>query len=319
MRVDYIAKRLVFAVLTIFIATTFNFVLFRFTPGSPLADLSRLPTATAQTKQALARSFGLNKSEWDQYAAYLDQLVHSNLGLSYDNEQPVTSNLSTAISNTVPMVALGTAVALIAGIAGGVVSAWRRGTALDHVGTGTAIGLSSLPTQWLGLLLIIGFAGVLPTSGMTNDFLINPSFWQHFGDVLGHMLLPALTLAVSLCGGYLLIVRSSVLEALREDYILTARAKGLTARAVLARHALPNAMLPITTLISLSLGYLVTGAILIETVFSWPGIGRAIYQAVLDRDYPTLQGGFLFLTVSVVLCNLAADLIYLRLDPRVAQ
>lgn len=319
MRADYIAKRLVFAVLTIFIATTFDFVLFRSTPGSPLVDLSRLPTATAQTKQALARSFGLNKSEWNQYEAYLDQLVHGNLGLSYDNEQPVVDNLSTAMANTVPMVALGTAVALFAGIAGGVVSAWRRGTAVDHVGTGTAIGLSSLPTQWLGLLLIIGFAGILPTSGMTNDFLVNPSFWQHVGDVVDHMLLPALTLAVSLLGGYLIIVRSSVLEALREDYILTARAKGLTARAVLAHHALPNAMLPTTTMISLSLGYLVTGAILIETVFSWPGIGRAIYQGVLDRDYPTLQGGFLILTVSVVLCNLAADLIYLRLDPRVAQ
>lgn len=319
MRGNYIAKRLLFAALTIFVATTFDFVLFRLTPGNPLVNLSRMPTATAQTKQALAHSFGLDKSEWTQYRDYLDQLVHGNLGRSYDNQQPVSSNLATAMSNTIPMVALGTAVALVLGVAGGVVSAWRRDTLVDHVGTGSAIGLSSLPTQWLALLLIIVFARVLPTNGRTNDFLLNPSYWQHVGDVLHHMLLPAATLALSLCGGYLLIVRSSVLETLRQDYILTARAKGLKPRSVLARHALPNALLPITTLVALSVGYLVTGAILIETVFSWPGIGRAIYQAVLDRDYPTLQGAFLILTASVVLCNLAADLLYLRLDPRVTQ
>lgn len=319
MRGRYLARRLLFAGLTIYAATTFDFALFRLTPGSPLVDLSRLPTATAETKQALARSFGLDKSEWTQYWDYLDQLAHGNLGRSYDNEQPVSSNLATAMSNTIPMVALGTAIALVLGVVGGVLSAWRRDTLVDHIGTGGAIGLSSLPTQWSGLLLIIVFARVLPISGRTNDFLVNPSYWQHVGDVLDHMVLPATTLAVSLCGGYLLIVRSSVLETLRQDYILTARAKGLTSRAVLARHALPNALLPITTLVALSVGYLVTGAILIETVFSWPGIGRAIYQAVLDRDYPTLQGAFLILTASVVLCNLAADLLYLRLDPRVSE
>jgi ABC-type dipeptide/oligopeptide/nickel transport system permease component len=133
------------------------------------------------------------------------------------------------------------------------------------------------------------------------------------------MFLPALTLGLTLYGEYTLIVRSAMLETLGEDYILTARAKGLKPRTIVRKHALRNAMLPITTLIALSLGYIVAGAILIETVFSWPGIGRAVYEAVLQRDYPMLQGAFLVLTLSVIFFNLVADLIYFRLDPRITE
>jgi peptide/nickel transport system permease protein len=133
------------------------------------------------------------------------------------------------------------------------------------------------------------------------------------------MFLPALTLGLTLYGEYTLIVRSAMLETLGEDYILTARAKGLKPRTIVRKHALRNAMLPITTLIALSLGYIVAGAILIETVFSWPGIGRAVYDAVLQRDYPMLQGAFLVLTLSVIFFNLVADLLYFKLDPRITE
>ncbi|MHB1533078.1 MAG: ABC transporter permease [Acidimicrobiales bacterium] len=314
-----IIRRVLFAVLAIFLAITFDFFLFRAAPGSALTDLARLRNTTAATTHALSVEFGLNKSVWQQYLSYLGQLAHGNMGLSYDNEQPVLSNLLLAIGDTLPMVALGTAVALAVGIVAGIVSAWRRGGLADQLGTGAALGLYSVPTQWLGLMLVIAFAGILPGGGRTNQFLVAPGFWQHVGDVLTHMILPSLTLALSLCGGYILIVRSSVLATLREDYILTARAKGLSSRAVLRRHALPNAMLPLVTVTALSLGYLVTGTILIETVFSWPGIGMAIYVALTDRDYPMLQGAFLIFTTSVVVCNLAADLLYMRLDPRVGH
>jgi ABC-type dipeptide/oligopeptide/nickel transport system permease component len=168
-------------------------------------------------------------------------------------------------------------------------------------------------------MLIIIFAGVLPTGGMTNEFLLNPGFWQHLKDLGSHILLPSLTLGLVLYGEYTLIVRSAMLETLGEDYILTARAKGLKPWTIVRKHALRNAMLPITTLVALSLGYIVAGAILIETVFSWPGIGRGVYDAVLERDYPMLQGAFLLLTVSVVLCNLIADLLYFKLDPRITE
>jgi ABC-type dipeptide/oligopeptide/nickel transport system permease component len=316
---DYVLKRVAFAIVTIFVAVTINFVLFRLAPGNAVTNLSRVPHATKQLKHALEVQFGLDKSKWQQYVIYLKQLVHGNLGISYENEQPVATNLRTALINTLPMVTLGTVFSIILGTITGVIAAWRRGTPTESLTVWSALGFYSLPTQWLGLMLIIIFAGVLPTGGMTNEFLLNPPFWTHVRDLASHIFLPSLTLGLVLYGEYTLIVRSAMLETLGEDYILTARAKGLKPRTIVRKHALRNAMLPIITLVALSLGYIVAGAILVETVFSWPGIGRAVYEAVLERDYPMLQGAFLVLTISVVFCNLAADLLYFHFDPRITE
>ena len=316
---DYVLKRVGFAIVTVFVAVTINFVLFRLAPGSAVSNLSRVPHATQQLRHALEVQFGLDKSKWQQYVIYLKQLAHGNLGISYENEQPVSTNLRVALINTLPMVTLGTVFAIVLGIFTGVLAAWRRGTKTESFSVATALGFYAMPTQWLGLMLIIIFAGVLPTGGMTNEFLLNPPFWTHVKDLGSHILLPALTLGLVLYGEYTLIVRSAMLETLGEDYILTARAKGLKPRTIVRKHALRNAMLPITTLIALSLGYIVAGAILIETVFSWPGIGRAVYDAVLQRDYPMLQGAFLVLTLSVIFFNLVADLLYFKLDPRITE
>ena len=314
---DYIIKRTAFALVTILVAVSLNFVLFRLAPGTAVSNLSRVPHATQELRQALKRQFGLDKSRGEQYVIYLKQLAHGNLGVSFENQQPVSTNLKTAILNTLPMVGLGTLFAIVIGTLTGVIAAWRRGTAVEGVTVTTALGFYSMPTHWLGLMLVILFTGVLPTGGMTDDFLIDPSFWTHIKDVLSHMVLPSLTLGLVLFGEYTLIVRSAMLETLGEDYILTARAKGLRPWTIVRKHALRNAMLPIATLVALSLGYIVAGAILIETVFSWPGVGRAVYDAVLNRDYPMLQGAFLFLTISVVFFNLLADLLYFKLDPRI--
>jgi peptide/nickel transport system permease protein len=314
---DYVLKRVAFALVTIFVAVTINFVLFRLAPGSAVTNLSRVPHATQQLRHALEVQFGLDKSKGEQYVVYLKQLIHGNLGISFENEQPVSTNLRIDLINTLPMVTLGTVFSILIGTLTGVVAAWRRGTPTEALTVSSALGFYSMPTHWLGLMLIIIFAGVLPTGGMTNEFLLNPGFWQHLKDLGSHILLPSLTLGLVLYGEYTLIVRSAMLETLGEDYILTARAKGLKPWTIVRRHALRNAMLPITTLVALSLGYIVAGAILIETVFSWPGIGRAVYEAVLERDYPMLQGAFLILTISVVLCNLIADLLYFKLDPRI--
>ena len=316
---DYVIRRVAFALLTVFIAVTINFALFRLAPGTAVTNLARVPHATPETRQALKREFGLDKSKFQQYVIYLKQIAHGNLGLSFANSQPVKDNLWTALKNTIPMVALGTLFAIVVGTATGVLAAWRRGTFVEGASVTTALGFYSMPTHWLGLMLVILFTGVLPTGGMSNDFLINPSFWTHLKDLAAHITLPALTLGLVLFGEYTLIVRSAMLETLGEDYVLTARAKGLKPAAVLRRHALRNAMLPIATLVALSLGYIVAGAILIETVFSWPGIGRAVYEAVLQRDYPMLQGAFLVLTISVVFFNLLADLVYFKLDPRITE
>jgi peptide/nickel transport system permease protein len=314
---DYIVKRTAFALVTIFVAVSLNFVLFRLAPGTAVSNLSRVPHATQELRQALKSQFGLDQSRGTQYVIYLQQLAHGNLGISFENQQPVSENLKTAILNTLPMVGLGTLFAIVIGTLTGVIAAWRRGTGTEGATVTTALAFYSMPTHWLGLMLVILFAGILPTGGMTNDFLIDPSFWTHTKDVLSHMVLPSLTLGLVLFGEYTLIVRSAMLETLGEDYILTARAKGLRPWTIVRKHALRNAMLPIVTLMALSLGYIVAGAILIETVFSWPGVGRAVYDAVLNRDYPMLQGAFLFLTISVVFFNLVADLLYFKLDPRI--
>ena len=315
----YVWKRSVFALVTIFIALSFNFVLFRVLPGSAVSSIARVPHASAELKHALEAQFGLDKPVWEQYLLYLRELLHGNLGVSFANRQPVTTNLLEAFGNTLPLVVTGTLIAIILGIATGIFSAVRRGTIGETVSTNLAVLFYAFPTQFLGMMLLILFAGYLPSVGMSDPFAVGLSPWDHFIDLLRHLILPAATLVLTLYAENTLIVRSAMLETLGEDYILTARAKGLPMRRIISSYALRNAMLPIVTQVALTLGSIVTGAILIEVIFSWPGIGRALYAAVLNRDYPMLQGGFLIITVVVVLLNYLADLLYYRLDPRLTR
>jgi ABC-type dipeptide/oligopeptide/nickel transport system permease component len=317
---DYVIKRGIFAVVTIFVAITINFFLFRVLPGTAVTNLSRVPHASPQLQHALTVEFGLNLPKWQQYFIYLKNLLHGNMGISFTYQQPVTQLLIQDLKNTIPMVTVGTLAAILVGIVTGVLSAWRRGSVADHTSTNAAIFFYAFPTQWLGLMLLIIFAGTLPAGGMSNPFLFGAEpFWQHLADVGQHMILPAATLMLTAYGSYTLIVRSSMLETFGEDYVLTARAKGLPARQIVRRHAFRNAMLPLVTLVALDLGYIVGGAVLIEVIFSWPGIGLAMYDAIGQRDYPMLQGGFLILTISVIFLNFAADLLYFRLDPRISE
>lgn len=320
-RADYIIKRAGFALFTVFMAVTINFFLFRVLPGNAISNLARVPNATPQLRQALTVEFGLNKSKWEQYLIYVKELLHGHLGVSFATQQPVASILLNALKNTIPMVAVGTIAAIVIGILFGILSAWRRDSAADHASTSLAIAFYSFPTQFLGLMLLILFAGLLPSSGMENPLagvIGSQTTWAQLQDIATHMILPALTLCLTLYGEFTLIMRSSLLETLGEDYVLTARAKGLMNRRIMFRHAFRNALLPIVTMVAISLGWIVGGAILIEFIFTWPGIGWTMWQAVSQRDYPVLQGGFLVLAVSVVIFNLIADLTYFWLDPRVS-
>jgi ABC-type dipeptide/oligopeptide/nickel transport system permease component len=317
-RADYVIKRGFFALVTIFVAITTNFFLFRVLPGNAVSDLARVPQSSPQLRHALIVEFGLDKPKWEQYLIYLKELAHGNMGISFGYQQPVSHLLLTDLKNTIPMVTVGTVLAIVVGVFTGVLSAWRRGSPADHISTNLAIFAYAFPTQWLGLMLLILFAGILPAAGMSNPFLFSPEpFWQHLGDVGTHMILPALTLMLTAYGSYTLVVRSSLLETLGEDYILTARAKGLPMRRIVWRHAVRNALLPMVTLIALDFGYIVGGALLIEVIFSWPGIGESMFTAITQRDYPMLQGGFLILTVAVIVLNFFSDLVYFRLDPRI--
>jgi ABC-type dipeptide/oligopeptide/nickel transport system permease component len=320
-RADYVIKRAVFALVTIFVAITLNFFMFRVLPGNAVTNLARVPHAGAALKRALTIEFGLDKPKWEQYLIYLRQLAHGNMGVSFVYQQPVSQLLIGDLKNTIPMVTVGTALSIIVGVFTGVLAAWRRGSVADHLSTNAAVFAYAFPTQWLGLMLLIGLQDYLPSHGMTWPLAAYypEAFWQHLGDVAQHMVLPALTLLLTAYGSYTLVVRTSVLETLGEDYVLTARAKGLPVRRIVWRHAVRNALLPMVTMIAMDFGYIVGGALLIEVIFSWPGIGLAMYNAVIDRDYPMLQGGFLVLTVSVILLNFVADLVYFRLDPRITE
>jgi peptide/nickel transport system permease protein len=317
---DYVLKRTLFAIVTVFVALTLNFVLFRAAPGDATSSLRGCRNCTPEFRDALYAELGLDKSKLEQYWIYLQGLAHGDLGLSFVSRQPVWDELRDPILNTLPMVGLGYLFSIVFGILVGVIAAWRRGTFADWGGLLSALVFYSLPTQWLGLMLLILFSGVLPSSGISDPFIefTDPSTWEVILDRLEHMVLPSLTLGLVLYGEYALIVRSSMLETLGEDYILTARAKGLANWAIVWHHAFRNALLPIVTLVALTLGYVVAGAILVEAVFSYPGIGLVTYEAIFSRDYPVLQGAFLILTLSVVVANYIADLLYFRLDPRIS-
>jgi ABC-type dipeptide/oligopeptide/nickel transport system permease component len=315
----YLLKRSAFAVVTVFVAVSLNFVLFRVLPGDAVSRISRIPNASPELRRALEAEFGLDKPAWQQYLLYMGQLFHGNLGVSYANRQPVLENLLQDFANTLPLVATGTIIAIVLGIAVGVYSAVRRGTIGDRISTNLAVLFYAFPTQFLGMMLLILFAAVLPSVGMSDPFAVGLTPFEQFLDQLRHLVLPVTTLVLTLYAEDALIVRSAMLETLGEDYILTARAKGLPMRRIIGSYALRNATLPTVTQVALSLGSIVSGAILIEVIFSWPGIGRSLYEAVLQRDYPMLQGGFLVITVTVVLLNYLADLLYYRLDPRLAH
>jgi ABC-type dipeptide/oligopeptide/nickel transport system permease component len=317
---DYFLKRTLFAIVTVFVAITLNFIIFRATPGDAVTGL-RCQFCTVEFKEQLRAELGLDQSKWEQYWIYLKSLAQGDMGRSFVTREPVVDEVLEPLLNTLPMLALGTAFAIVFGIIAGVVAAWRRGTFLDWGNLSFSLLFYSLPTQWLGLMLLIVFAGTLPAAGISDPFLefTDPSWWETFVDRLEHMILPAATIGIVLFGEYALIVRSSLLEALSEDYVLTARAKGLRNLAIVWKHAFRASLLPVATLIALSAGYLVAGAILVEAVFSYPGIGLVTYDAVAERDYPVLQGAFLILTLSVVIANYAADLLYFKLDPRIAE
>jgi peptide/nickel transport system permease protein len=321
--IDYIVKRTAFAIVTVFVAITLNFVLFRLLPGNAVSGL-RCQHCTKQFRESIVKQYGLDKPKLQQYVIYVERLAHGDLGTSIADNRPVWDDIRTPLVNTLPMIVAGTVISIIIGIISGVVAAWRRGTAADSANLWTALAFYAMPTQWIALLVIfyIAIPLGLPASGIESNtlgILSTPSTWAVFSDRVSHLFLPALTLGIGLYGEYSLVVRSSMLETLGEDYVLTARAKGLRNWAIVWKHALRNAMLPLVTLIALSLGSIVAGAIVVEDVFSYPGIGLATIDAISKRDYPVLQGIFLILTMSVIVANYIADLVYFKLDPRVTE
>jgi peptide/nickel transport system permease protein len=332
-RGNYILRKVVFAIGTLAAVVVFNFFLFRILPGDPVKLIIHSPRMTREAQERIRVNFGLDKPVWfdgerlregdvlgafdTQFTVYLRNLLRGDLGVSFASRRDVSEMLSERIWRTVVLVLGGNVIAIILGMALGLIAAWRRGTRLDAGILLWALFSWALPTFFLGIILLILFRGHLPVGGMATPGLKPEDGLTYWLDVGKHLILPTITMAIVYTGEYILIMRSGVMEVLAEDYILTAKAKGLSTFRTLRDHALKNAMLPMVTMIALTFGYTVGGAIQVETVFSWPGIGRLMYEAVQKRDYPVLQGSFLLLAVSVIVANLLAEILYSVLDPRV--
>ena len=323
MSARYLARRLASAGVTIGLIVLLNFVLFRMMPGSPeRALLGRLPNVTPELIQATRERWGLDKPLFpDQFVAYVSSTLHGDLGFSYHKAgRPVTDVLEQRVWPTLLLFGLGEILAIIIGLALGAYSGWKRGGLVDFLGNGLSLILYSTPYFLLGMGLLIAFAtglGWFPTFGMQTSGREYSDIFEQLGDIGAHLVLPLATVSLGLVGQYAILMRSSILDTLTEDYVTTARAKGLAEGRILRGHAIPNALLPTVSLVAINLGYVVAGAITVEVVFNWPGLGTLTVESLSARDYPVLQGVFLLLSVTVVLANLAADLAYSFLDPRV--
>jgi ABC-type dipeptide/oligopeptide/nickel transport system permease component len=318
-RQKFIVRRAGSALLIAFLAISFSFVLFRALPGDAVSNFSRVPNASPEMVDALRHQLGIDKPLLVQYGLYLKNLADGNLGLSFRDQQPVLGTLLRAVRNSLPLLMLGTLIAIFVGTLVGVTAGYGQGTARDRLMTGLAMLLYSMPVQWLALLLVVGLSRWFPSSGVSDPFMLDTGFWPVAADRLHHIALPAVCVALMVFGPFALVARSSQLEALGEDHVLTARAKGYHNRRVVWREAFRSAMLPIITLSTLTLGFAIGGQVLVESVFSWPGVGLATLRAVGARDYPMLQGIFLFITLSVVAFNFLGDVLHSVLDPRVAE
>jgi peptide/nickel transport system permease protein len=321
-RLEFWLKKCSHLAITLFAVATFNFVLFRILPGDPIRLLARAGNLSAETIARLRETFGLDKPLIEQYFIYLRNLATGQFGLSLTYRRPVADILSERIVNTLILLAAATVLVALIGIVSGVIAAARRGTRVDHTIVITSLVFWSLPTFWTGLILLIllsVYLGAFPVSGMATPGADYASQAAKIADLAKHLFLPTITLAIVDMGQFMLITRSSLVDVLTEDFITTAKAKGLAFRTVLWKHAFPNALLPIVTTLALYVSLVIGGAIQVETVFSWPGMGRLMYDAVIRRDYPILEASFFLLAATMILANFFSDIFYMLIDPRVRE
>ncbi|MGX1615364.1 ABC transporter permease [Micromonospora chalcea] len=319
----FLLQRVAFYLFTAWAAITLNFFIPRMVPGDPVQSLisRNQGRISADAIASLRVLFGLDsdRSLWEQYVAYWGQLLRGDLGMSFTFfPAPVSEVIGNSLPWTVGLVGVTTIVSFLLGTALGVGAGWRRGSWIDGLLPATTF-LSSIPYFWLGLVAIALFAGpgsFFPSSGGYEAGLV-PAFDAYFiPSALQHSILPAATILVSSMSGWILSMRNMMVTVASEDYITVAHAKGLSERRVALSYAARNALLPNVSGFALSLGFIVGGTLLVEIVFSYPGLGFQLFQAVGSKDYPLMQGIFLIITISVLVANLLADVAYLLLDPR---
>jgi peptide/nickel transport system permease protein len=315
----YLLVRLGWAIPIVLAIVVINFMIVHIVPGDPVQALvGDFPTPPGYIEQ-VRQEFGLDRPLTHQLGLYLWNLAHGNLGFSFANRQPVLGLILDRARLTLLLMLPALTLAAILGIVLALAAAPRAGSIYDSGITALSLVGYSIPIFWLGQLLVIVFAiklKWLPAQGMIT-LRNTPTGWAAVWDVLWHLVLPALSVTIFYVAVVARVARASVLETLSQDYVLTARAKGLGQRAVLWRHVLPNSLIPVVTVIGYNFGYSLTGAILVETVFAWPGLGNLFITSIGNRDYPVLQGIFLFTAMTVVVANVVTDVLYGVLDPRV--
>lgn len=317
----YLAGRIGQTIAVLWVVATILFFIFRLMPGNPLAAFID-PNFTPEQQAALLREFGLDQPLYVQYALFLKNLVSGNLGDSFFYKQPVGRVLAAVFPNTILLTGVSLLIAYGVGVLGGVLLAWRRGTWIDHLGTVVVLMTRSAPEFWVGMVALAVFSFQwkwFPASGVSDPGVHLPTVWAKLtsADFWHHLALPAATLAAYLCGLPLLLMRSNMLDVLGDEHITMSRMKGFSEARIVLRHAARNALLPVVTALALGIGYAMGGNVVIETVFSWPGLGQLLVKSVAAKDYPLAQGAFFLIAVVVVLMNLVADLLYGVLDPRV--
>ncbi|GAA1926756.1 ABC transporter permease [Streptomyces durmitorensis] len=320
---QYVAGKLGGAAVSLFAVLVTSFFLFRLIPGDPVKQMTGGKRVSAEQLDAMRKEFGLDQPVMTQFFDYCGNALTGDFGTSYQFHTPVMDKITDALPATLLLTGTAFVLYTLIGIWLGTRTAWRNGGLGDRVHTGLALTLYSVPSFWLGLLLIITFSvgvgpipGLFPTGGLESG---GETGFAYVLDVAHHMVLPVVTLVAVGYAQTLLVMRSSLLDEMGSDYLTTARAKGLRDDLVRRRHAVPNAMLPTVTLMFVNLGTVVAGAILVETVFSWPGLGGLFYAALSVPDLPLVQGLFFVFSAAVILMNTLADVIYPLLDPRVGR
>jgi peptide/nickel transport system permease protein len=314
-----IAKRLAYALVLIFAVLSVNFALIHAAPGDPaLVIAGEMGGADKEVIEQIRKTYGLDKPLLEQYARYIGKTIRLDLGQSYQYSKPVIDLILQKLWPTVLLVLSALILAIVVGTSLGVWASRRPTSAGSAAVTIASLVGYSMPTFWSGILLVILFGKIIPImpiAGM-RDIRIDGNWWLITLDVLHHLVLPAFTLAMVYMAQYSRLARASMLEVLSSDYIRTARAKGLSERFVVYKHALRNALMPVVTIAGLQFGNLISGAVLVETVFSWPGLGTLAFESILARDYPTLLGVLTFSAILVIVANLLTDLTYRWIDPR---
>ncbi|MDA9567451.1 ABC transporter permease [Planktomarina temperata] len=318
---DYILRRLVYTLITIFAVASILFVLFRMLPGEPTMQVIS-PAMDPAVQERMKAAFGLNEPIWVQYGIYLKNLVTLEWGRSFVSAQEVTDILGYRFWNTVLLMAAGMCMTLVLGISAGIIMAWRRSGAIDFFGTVVGLIFQAAPPFITGLLLLMVLSyrlGLFPTGGMYApgmrpegifDLLTTADFWHR-------LVLPTITVGMYYISTPMLIMRDSMLEVLGSDYIELARAKGLKNRVIMLRHAARNAMLGVVTIAGIMVGFAIGGQVVVESLFSWPGMGQLMVESAAQHDYPVAQGTFLMLAILVISLNFITDILYSYLDPRI--